>query len=53
MRDGECECGFTGAWRSYEEECASRELAGLDKFNSYPARLKGHFGESGGQEAQE
>jgi hypothetical protein len=53
MRNGECECRFTSARGSYEEKRASRELAGFDKFDSHPTRLKGHVGESGGYGAQE
>ena len=53
MRNSEGECGFTGAWGSYEEQRAPRELAGLDKFDSHPTRLKGHVGESGGLRIQE
>jgi hypothetical protein len=39
MRNGEGKCGFTGAWGSYEEQRASRELAGLDKFDNHPTRF--------------
>ena len=46
MRNSERERGFTSAWGSYEEQRASRELAGLDKFDNHPTRLKGHVGES-------
>lgn len=52
MRDGERECGFTSAWGSYKEKRASRELAGLNKFDSHPTRLKGNVGEGGGYGAQ-
>ena len=48
MRNSEGECGFTGAWGPYEEQRPSRELAGLDKFDNHPTRLKGHVVESGG-----
>jgi hypothetical protein len=53
MRNSEGECGFTRAWGSYEEKRASRELAGLDKFDSHSTRLKGHVGVSGSYGAQE
>ena len=46
MRYCECECSFTGAWGTYEEQRASREFAGLDKFDDHPTRLKGHVDES-------
>jgi hypothetical protein len=44
VRNSECECSFTGAWGTYEEQRASRELAGLDKFDDHPTGLRGHAG---------
>jgi hypothetical protein len=44
---------FTGAWGTYEERRASRELAGLDKFDDHCTRLKSHAGKRMSQEVRE
>jgi hypothetical protein len=53
MRNSKCKCSFTGARDTYEEQRASRELAGLDKFDDYPTRLRGHIGERVTQKVRE
>ena len=44
---------FTGARGTYEERRASRELAGLDKFDDHCTCLKSHAGERMSQEVRE